>query len=76
MTAVGGDSRRGLRNLLKDAAQGTTQLIRQEGRLTLLESKRLFQALAWTPRDAYQLVREIPLLEECGSPATSHVVPG
>lgn len=41
MTAVGGDTRRGLGNLLKDAAQATTQLIRQEGRLTLLESKRL-----------------------------------
>jgi non-specific serine/threonine protein kinase len=32
----------------------------------LLETKRLFQALAWTPRDAYQLVREIPLLEKSG----------
>ncbi len=32
----------------------------------LLETKRLFQALAWTPRDAYQLVREMPLLEESG----------
>jgi superfamily II DNA or RNA helicase len=32
----------------------------------LLESRRLFQALAWTPRDAYQMVREIPLLEESG----------
>jgi Protein of unknown function (DUF1469). len=46
VTAVGGDSRRGLRNLLKDAAQGTTQLIRQEGRLTLLESKRLASHVA------------------------------
>jgi non-specific serine/threonine protein kinase len=32
----------------------------------LLESRRLFQALAWTPRDAYQIVREIPLLETSG----------
>lgn len=32
----------------------------------LLETKRLFQALAWSPSDAYQLVREIPLLEESG----------
>jgi non-specific serine/threonine protein kinase len=32
----------------------------------LLETRRLFQALAWTPRDAYQMVREIPLLEESG----------
>ena len=41
MTAVGGDRRRSLGGLLRDAAQGTTKLIRQEGRLTLLESKRL-----------------------------------
>ncbi|HEV7404451.1 MAG TPA: DEAD/DEAH box helicase [Chthoniobacteraceae bacterium] len=32
----------------------------------LLETKRLFQALAWSPSEAYQLVREIPLLEESG----------
>jgi uncharacterized membrane protein YqjE len=41
VTAVGGDRRRSFAGLLRDAAQGTTQLIRQEGRLTLLESKRL-----------------------------------
>ncbi len=41
MTTVRGDSRRGLGELLKEAAQGTTRLVRQEGRLTLLESKRL-----------------------------------
>jgi hypothetical protein len=45
---------------VRDAAEKSA-LVRD-----LLESKRLFQALAWTPRDAYQLVREIPLLEECG----------
>jgi uncharacterized membrane protein YqjE len=39
--AVGGDAKRGLGDLLRDAAQATTQLVRQEGRLTLLESKRL-----------------------------------
>ena len=32
----------------------------------LLESRRLFQALAWTPQEAYHFVREIPLLEESG----------
>ncbi|HEU4586822.1 MAG TPA: phage holin family protein [Gemmatimonadaceae bacterium] len=41
MTVVRGDARRSLGELLRDAAQGTNQLIRQEGRLTLLESKRL-----------------------------------
>ncbi len=46
MTAVRGDSKRGLGELLKDAAQGTTQLVRQEGRLTLLESKRLARHVA------------------------------
>lgn len=32
----------------------------------LLQSKRLFQALAWTPEHAYQFLKEIPLLEACG----------
>ena len=32
----------------------------------LLESRRIFQALAWTPGDAYRFIREIPLLEESG----------
>ena len=41
MTAVGGNSRRGFGALLRDAAQASTQLVRQEARLTLLESKRL-----------------------------------
>jgi uncharacterized membrane protein YqjE len=41
MTAVRGDAKRGLGGLLRDAAQAITQLVRQEGRLTLLESKRL-----------------------------------
>jgi uncharacterized membrane protein YqjE len=41
MTAVGGDSRRGFGALIREAARASTQLIRQEVRLTLLESKRL-----------------------------------
>lgn len=41
MTAVGGDSRRGFGALLREAARSSTQLIRQEARLTLLEAKRL-----------------------------------
>ncbi len=32
----------------------------------LLESRRLFQALAWAPGDAYRFIREIPQLEESG----------
>jgi len=32
----------------------------------LLESRQLFQALAWTPSEAYKLVREIALLQQCG----------
>jgi superfamily II DNA or RNA helicase len=32
----------------------------------LLESRQLFQALAWTPGEAYELVREITLLQQCG----------
>lgn len=32
----------------------------------LLESRRLFQALAWSPRDAYRFLRDIPSFEESG----------
>jgi non-specific serine/threonine protein kinase len=32
----------------------------------LLQSKRLFQALSWTPDDAYCFLKEIPLFERCG----------
>jgi len=32
----------------------------------LLETRRLFQALAWSPDDAFRFLREIPLLEQCG----------
>ncbi len=32
----------------------------------LLESRQLFQALAWTPVEAYRLVRDLALLQECG----------
>jgi uncharacterized membrane protein YqjE len=41
VTTVRGDSRRGLGELLKDAAHGSPRLLRLEGRLTLLVSKRL-----------------------------------
>jgi superfamily II DNA or RNA helicase len=45
---------------VREAAQRSA-LIRD-----LLESKRLFQALAWTPQEAYLFLREIPVLEESG----------
>jgi non-specific serine/threonine protein kinase len=32
----------------------------------LLETRRLFQALAWSPQEAYGFLREIPRLEQCG----------
>jgi non-specific serine/threonine protein kinase len=32
----------------------------------LLETRRIFQALAWSPDDAFRFLREIPLLEQCG----------
>ncbi len=32
----------------------------------LVESRRLFQPLAWTPRDAHRFLRDIPLLEDSG----------
>lgn len=33
---------------------------------SLLESRQLFQALAWTPGEAYKLVRDLVLLQQCG----------
>lgn len=32
----------------------------------LLETRRVFQALAWTPQEAYEFLCQIPQLEECG----------
>lgn len=46
MAVVGGDRKRGFGGLLRDAAQATAQLLRQEVRLTLLESKRLASHVA------------------------------
>ena len=43
------------------AAANTSVLVHD-----LLQSKRLFQALAWSPEDAYAFLKEIPLLEKCG----------
>ncbi len=43
------------------AAAEQSALVRE-----LLESKRLFQALAWSPQQAYQFIREIPRLEGSG----------
>jgi len=41
VTVARGDARRGFTALLRDAAQGSAQLIRQEVKLTRLESARL-----------------------------------
>ena len=43
------------------AASQRSSLVRE-----LLESRRLFQALAWTPQEAFAFLREIPALEESG----------
>ena len=43
------------------AAAERSALVRE-----LLETRRLFQALAWTPQEAYHFIREIPQLEESG----------
>lgn len=32
----------------------------------MLETRRVFQAVAWSPHEAWQFVRESPLLEQCG----------
>ena len=42
-------------------AAENSELVRE-----LLETRRLFQPLAWTPADAHRFLREIPLLEESG----------
>jgi non-specific serine/threonine protein kinase len=33
---------------------------------SLLDSRQLFQALAWTPGEAYKLVRDLVVLQQCG----------
>lgn len=33
---------------------------------SMLESRKLFQALAWTPGEAYEMVRELDTLRQCG----------
>jgi superfamily II DNA or RNA helicase len=43
------------------AAAQRSPLVRE-----LLESRRLFQALAWTPQEAFAFLREIPALEQSG----------
>lgn len=43
------------------AAAEQSMLVRK-----LLETRELFQALAWTPQEAYQFIREIPHLEGSG----------
>ena len=43
------------------AAAEKSALVRE-----LLETRRLFQALAWTPQEAFLFLREIPQLETCG----------
>ena len=43
------------------AASQRSPLVRE-----LLESRRLFQALAWTPQEAFAFLREIPVLEQSG----------
>jgi superfamily II DNA or RNA helicase len=32
----------------------------------LVETRRLFQPMAWTPQEAHRFLRDIPLFEECG----------
>lgn len=32
----------------------------------LVESREIYQPLAWTPREAYGFLKDIPVLEECG----------
>jgi hypothetical protein len=42
-------------------ASGTSALLRD-----MIESRRVFQPLAWTPEEAWQFLREIPKLEDAG----------
>ena len=52
-----------LENLMRPlrAAAERSQIIQR-----LLGSKQIFQALAWTPAEAYELVKELAMLRECG----------
>ncbi|HWB05240.1 MAG TPA: DEAD/DEAH box helicase [Verrucomicrobiales bacterium] len=42
-------------------ASGASALLRE-----MIESRRIFQPLAWTPEEAWQFLREIPKLEDSG----------
>lgn len=66
-----------LRNALEEFGQDTSRLLellstvqraaKESGFLnTLTESGQLFQPLAWTPREAYTFLREVPLYEKKG----------
>jgi non-specific serine/threonine protein kinase len=54
--------------VLLDALLEPVSLAAAESALVrdLLQSRRLFQALAWTSQEAYAFLKEIPLLEQCG----------
>jgi hypothetical protein len=60
---AGAQNKTALANLLAPVQRAAekSQLARE-----LLESRRLFQALTWTPRDAYRFLRDIPSFEESG----------
>ena len=61
--AAAADDRAALSTLLEplDRAAAASPWLRD-----LVESRRVFQALAWTPEDAWQFLREVPVFEEAG----------
>ena len=60
---AGAQNRQGLVKLLSPVqlAAEKSSFVRD-----LVESGDIYQALAWSPREAYALLRDAPLLEECG----------
>ncbi|MBV9488984.1 MAG: DEAD/DEAH box helicase [Verrucomicrobia bacterium] len=60
---AGAQNKAALSNLLVPVQRAAEKsaLVRQ-----LVESRRIFQPLAWTPREAYRFLHEIPTFEESG----------
>lgn len=60
---AGAKNQAALRSLLEPVQQAAE---RSAWARDLLESRRIFQAQAWTPAHAYAFLREVPILESCG----------
>ena len=60
---AGAGNQAALRTLLEPVQRASEQSAWAAG---MLESRRFFQAQAWTPQQAHQFLKEVPALEACG----------